>query len=94
MVAACERYMTISRYRLRLTQRDRIAISIGAILFAILAKAPLYFELQVSINKVTIVHLLFRLNCFTNNTVIRFAGNTECQLYRRYGKFGNYGRFH
>ncbi|KAK0403996.1 hypothetical protein QR680_017230 [Steinernema hermaphroditum] len=45
--ATMERYLTISRIRSQLQKAHRIAISLMAVGFALVSKAPMYFELEI-----------------------------------------------
>uniref|UniRef100_A0A0M3IM67 G_PROTEIN_RECEP_F1_2 domain-containing protein n=1 Tax=Ascaris lumbricoides TaxID=6252 RepID=A0A0M3IM67_ASCLU len=47
VAAAFERYLTISRIKIGFHRNHRIIISLIALLFALLCKAPLFFELEV-----------------------------------------------
>ncbi|KHN79207.1 hypothetical protein Tcan_11933 [Toxocara canis] len=51
VAAAFERYLTISRIRIQFHRDHRIVISVVALVFALLCKAPLYFELEVVANE-------------------------------------------
>uniref|UniRef100_A0A1I7ZN74 G_PROTEIN_RECEP_F1_2 domain-containing protein n=1 Tax=Steinernema glaseri TaxID=37863 RepID=A0A1I7ZN74_9BILA len=45
--AAMERYLTISRIRSQLHKSHRVALSLVAVGFALVSKAPMFFEMQV-----------------------------------------------
>ncbi|KHJ93155.1 7 transmembrane receptor, partial [Oesophagostomum dentatum] len=47
VAAAFERYITISKIRNQFARHHRFAISAGALVFALIAKLPMYFELEV-----------------------------------------------
>uniref|UniRef100_A0A915BWP5 G-protein coupled receptors family 1 profile domain-containing protein n=2 Tax=Parascaris TaxID=6254 RepID=A0A915BWP5_PARUN len=51
VAAAFERYLTISRIQISFHRNSRIAISLIALLFALLCKAPMFFELEVVANE-------------------------------------------
>ncbi|CAJ0605654.1 unnamed protein product [Cylicocyclus nassatus] len=47
VAAAFERYITISKIRNQFARHHRLAISAGALVFAMIAKLPMYFEVEV-----------------------------------------------
>lgn len=48
VAAAFERYLTISRISFKFRRNHRVIVSAFAFLFALICKAPLYFEVKVS----------------------------------------------